>query len=403
MTGISTLGQALDQIQRLKVTQSSFDDLGRQLSTGRITDKFTGLETNVMTSKRARADFQALETYQNNIILADKRVNEMLTSLREFREQTENFRAFLFNFSQESAHQEGDFIRQDDPLTPLVEETTVIGLSSADMDIDFRTMQNFADSINEFMQELINREDGDRFLFGGANSLEEPLSDTSALDTAISTAISNWKNEASPTNISTADFIADLTDRVATATNPDAINDTTIGFNATLTAGNSGDVFARVNEYTEINYTSLANNEGFRDVMVAISVIRNENLGPIADVYAEPYTFGDAPIAEGAPGATLEEQEDNFFQLFNTVRSMVNGALEKIDDEIVKLENARVRIDDARQVNERQQNIAAELISSVEDADINEVAVKLNALETSLDASYRVTARLQQLSLVNFI
>lgn len=403
MTGVSTLGQALSQIERLKVSQNNFDLLSLQLTTGKKTQKFSGLQSDILQSKRARANFKSLETYQNNIKLADNRIELMLSSLREFRAQTENFRDFLVNFSQEAAHQKGDFIRQDDPLTPLVTETTPIGLSSEEMEIDFVTMQNFADSIFEFMTELINRQDGERYVFGGANSLEQPLGDTSALDTAISTAISNWKNEVSPNNITTAEFIADLTDRTASATNTDAINDTIIGYNSILTAGNAGKVAARVNEYTEVNYTSLANNNGFRDVMVAISVIRNENLPPIADVYAEPYTFGDPAIADGAPGATLEEQEDNFFELFRSVTGMVIGALEEVDKEIIRLESARVRVDEAQKVNRQQMTIAQDLISDAEDVDLNDVAVKLTSVQTSLDASYRITARLQQLSLVNFL
>lgn len=403
MTGVSTLGQALNQIERLKVSQNSFDLLSRQLSSGKKTNKFSGLGSDVITSKRARADFKALETYQTNITLANNRVQEMLSSLREFREQTEHLRDFLVQFSKESAHQKGDFIRQDDPGTPLVVETDVIGLSSDEMDIDFRTMQQFASSIKEFMSELINRKDGDRYVFGGANTLEKPLGDSSALDTAVTSALLNWKNEVSPNNISTSQLIADVTDRVSSATNPDAINDTIVGYNSTLTAGNAGKVSARVNEYTEVNYTSYANNQGFRDVMVAISVLTNENLPPIADVYAEPYTFGDPTTADGAPGTTLEEQEDNFFEFFNVITSMVTGALDSIDDEIVRLENARVRLDQAKQVNTQNKNIAKALFEDVEGVDINEVAVKLTSVQTSLEASYSIAARLQQLSLVNFL
>lgn len=401
MTGVSTLGQALNQIERLKVSQNSFDLLSRQLSSGKKTNKFSGLGSDVITSKRARADFKALETYQTNITLANNRVQEMLSSLREFREQTEHLRDFLVQFSEQSAHQEGDYIRQDDPLTPGVTETTPIGYNSAEMDIDFRTMQQFAGSIKEFMSELINRQDGDRYVFGGANALEKPLGDSSALDAAVSTIIVNWKSES--VGYSTSEIISDVRDRTATIGNPNAITDSIVGYNPNLASNTAGKVSARVNEYTEVNYTSYANNQGFRDVMVAISVLTNENLPPIADVYAEPYTFGDPTTADGAPGLTLEEQEDNFFEFFNAIESMVTGALDSIDEEIIRLENARVRLDQAKQVNTQNKNIAKALFEDVEGVDINEVAVKLTSVQTSLEASYSIAARLQQLSLVNFL
>lgn len=403
MTGVSTLGQALDQIERLKVAQTDFDLLSRQLSTGKKTDRFSGLGADLLTSKRTRASFKSMEVYQNNIKLADNRIQHMLTALKEFRAQTENLRDFMLNFSEESAHQEGEYIRQDDPITPEIEVEPVIGLGSGEMDVDFTTMANFAKNMDGFIKDLINRQEEDRYVFSGSDTLNKPLGSTATLDATMETAITNWKDEASGSNITTAEFIADLQDRVATATNPDAFSDSVVGFNATITSGKAGNVYARIDANSEVNYTSLANNQGFRDVLVAVSFLKSENLPPIADVYAEPYTFGDAPVENGAPGATLEEQTEAFFEVFNAVESMITGAMKEIDKEIQNLELARVRLDEAAKVNRDQQNAAKSLIDDVENVDINEVAVKVGAVQTSLDASYRITALMREMSLTNFI
>ena len=82
---------------------------------------------------------------------------------------------------------------------------------------------------------------------------------------------------------------------------------------------------------------------------------------------------------------------------------MVTDAIDQIDQQRFKLENARARINEIMRNHEQEQSILQETISTVEDVDINEVAVKLNALQLQLEASYGVTARVQQLSLVNFI
>lgn len=82
---------------------------------------------------------------------------------------------------------------------------------------------------------------------------------------------------------------------------------------------------------------------------------------------------------------------------------MVTGALKQVDKEIQNLELSRVRLDEAAKVNRDQKNAALSLIDDVENVDINEVAVKIGAVQTSLDASYRITAMMQQMSLVNFI
>ena len=50
-----------------------------------------------------------------------------------------------------------------------------------------------------------------------------------------------------------------------------------------------------------------------------------------------------------------------------------------------------------------EQAILQNQISDVEDVDINEVAIKLNLLQIQVQASFRVTAAIGELSLVNFI
>ena len=46
---------------------------------------------------------------------------------------------------------------------------------------------------------------------------------------------------------------------------------------------------------------------------------------------------------------------------------------------------------------------ANELLGDIENADAYEVGVKLTTLQTQLEASYRVTSMLAQMSLVNYL
>lgn len=403
MTGISTLGQALNRIRLINDQNIQLNTLSTQLATGKITQNFTGLDNNVLVSKRARANFQSLETYTNNIKNADRRIKEMLLAIEEFQAQAENFANSMVQFTQESTHQKGEVISYDDPLTTPV-ETTQVGVNSAESDIDMSTMQNLAENIFKFMGDLLNIQEGDTYLLGGADSLNKPYTDSGTLDAAISTLINNWKDETLPaaTNLTSTELVSALRSR-NTAADPYAVTDTIIGYSASLSAGNVGDVFVRVDENIEVKYTALANEQAFRDIMVAASFIKNENLPPIADVYAEPYTPGDPTVADGAPGATLDEMKDNFYQVFNELVGMVNNALDDIDAIRFRLENARARIDEVQTAHKAAQNALQSTIDDVENADINEVALKINTLQIQLDASYRLTASVQQLSLVNFL
>ena len=178
MTGISTLAQALGQIDRIQEQQTLLDSLSTQLATGKKTDKFSGLENDVLQSKRARADLSALETYINNIKIAENRTQLTLTTIEEFQQQAENFANALVGFIQEGAHQQGEVVYYDDPLTPDTEENVQIGHTSASPDVDLETLQDLASNLYDFMVDLLNTKDGDRYMFSGADTATQPISDT---------------------------------------------------------------------------------------------------------------------------------------------------------------------------------------------------------------------------------
>jgi flagellar hook-associated protein 3 FlgL len=394
------LGQALDQIQLIKNQQLTFSTLSTQLATGKKTQKFSGLGTNVLISERARADFKSIDIYTTNIVNAERRLKLTLNSIEEFQAQARNLSQAMITFSQESEHQERSVVFYDDPATPDTIENIPIGFSSAEPDVDLKSLQQLAGSLFNFFVDLINAQENDRYLMGGAETLEKPLSVTGTLDAAISTLQTNWKAGT----ITTDDIINDLKDRTTTGGNLDALTDTVIGYNSALSNGNVGDVFIRISDQTEIDYTTLGNDKAFRDILVAAAYLKNGNMPPIADeVEIDPNTGLPVIITEGAPGATLDEMKGNFYRVFNDLTAMVNDALDDLDTIRFKLESVRARIDETKQNYAQQKNVLVNTISDVENVDIDEVALKINTLRVQLDASFRVTALASQLSLVNFV
>lgn len=400
MTSISTLGQALAQVERIKDQQDLFSSLSTQLATGKKTQKLSGLGTDVLSIQRARADFTSIDTYVSNITNADRRIKLSLNAIEEFQAQAENFAAALMSLSQTSAHQEGDVVYYDDPLTLDVVEAEPLGYTSANADVDFETLQDLATNIFDFLTELLNTKDGDRYLLSGADTNSKPLVNTGLLESALSTQINDWKGGT----LTTTDFIANLQDRTVDDGNLDAITDTVVGYSSSLSAGTNGKVFVRVSKTSELDYTVLANDSGFRDILVAAAYIKDGNLPPIADQVEIDETTGlPIVVTEGAPGDNIEEMQANFYEVFNELTAMVNAALDDIDQQRFKLETVRARIDEIKTGHQEQQNVLLSSISDIEDVAIEDVAVKINALQVQLDASYRITARLQELTLVNFI
>lgn len=397
MTGVSTLGQALRNIENIKLQQSSFDTLSLQLTTGKKTQSFTGLGSDSLASTRSRSALASLDIYTNNIDKADIRLQLMLNSVEEFQSQTGNLSDAVVNFIQEGVHQRGETVYYDDPATSETEQIPV-GMTSSDIETDLQSIIDIAGNLYDFLISLLNTKDGERYVFGGAETLTKPLNDSGTLDAAMSTLITDWKNGS----ITTDELIADLTDRTSTAGNPDAITDTLIGYSSSLSSGNAGDVHVRIDESAELEYTTLANEDSFRNIIVALSFLKNENLPPIADVY-EDGTYPATPDAQGAPGTTLEEMKENFYAVYNAVIGMVNTAIDDMDSTRFRLESVRAQMQETAEEHESQKTLLMNVVSDIEDVDINEVAVRINTLQIQLEASYRVTALAGELSLVNFI
>ncbi|PCJ99017.1 MAG: hypothetical protein COA45_06115 [Zetaproteobacteria bacterium] len=397
MTGVSTLGQALRQIEHLNSQQVLFSDLSSQLATGKKTQFYSGLGTDALTSIRSRTEISSIDVYIGNITRADTTISLTLTSMEEFQEQSRKFAATLTGLVQQGSHQIGEEVRYDDPLTPQIEDT-IFGNTSSNIDADLKSVFDHAENLFSFLGELLNTKEGDRYLLAGADSSQKPFSDTGTLEASLNTLIVSWKNGT----ITTDELIADITDGTALAGNPNALTDSVIGFSASLSNETAGNVFVRADESSEFKYTTLANENSLRNLMVALAVMKNENLPPVVDVY-ENGIYPGVPDANGAPGTTAEEQQENFYQLFDAMVKIVSQSIDDVDQIRFRVETVRAQMDETKSSHVNQKSLLLSTVSSVEDVDINEVAVRITTLRTQLEASYSVTALIQGLSLVRFL
>ncbi len=392
MTGVSTLGQAISQVTRIRSQQTLMTKLATQMATGKIGQDFSELGSGVMLSQRARADIKSLDRYMNNITHADRRINVMMQAINEFKAQSENFSSALSTFMQEGTHQKGDIVYDsNDP-------DVAIGMSSAEPDVDFQTLVDLAEDLFDLLTDLINTQDEDRYVLSGSDTFTRPLDDTSLLDSSISSLLTDWKDGTIDT-----DALILAVKNKDTSVSSRALTDNIVGYSDALSAGNVGDVFVRADENAEIRYTARANEDPFRDVLVGLAVIKNANLTPVVDAYTPPNAPPAMPDANGAPGATSAEMQDNFYAFFNEINVMVDRAIDSVDQTRFRVETARARLDQFQKGHMESRNILLNTVSEAEDVDINEVAVRLNSLQIQIEASYMVTAENQQLSLVNFL
>lgn len=346
MTFISTMGQTQDQIGRLKNLQLQLGTLQSQISSGKKSQDFKGLGTDGITTQRARADFQKLDTYLQNIDRADTRIKMMLTGVEGVKTQANYVLDAIVNQTQEG-------------------------------DVELDSIRRLAENAYDFIVNTLNLQDGNAYIFAGSDTSNQPLSDSGSLDAFYGDLNAQWSAGTLVVNPPNQDMAEEYISRYRN------IPDVTAGLSGTLK--DAKQVHVRADDTVEINYTLKADNQAFKDIIAAVTAMKNiSNL----DV---------------APGATKEEQQELFFKVFNDVAKNLTAAVDKLDVETFKLSTASVQLNDVKAAHKVEKNVLLNTISNIEDVDLNEAAVQIQALSTQLEASYRVTALISQLSLSNFL
>lgn len=396
MTGVSTVGISKNQVDRLNAQQELLEKLAMQLATGKKTQRYSGLGNSILTTQRARADLSNLDRYVTNIRTADVRMQIMTISIDEYQEQARALSSSMTLLSQENIHQLGEEVTYDNPLTPR-DEAIAVGQTSAESDSDLQATTDLAEDLYGILTGLLNTKDDGSYVFSGSDKNTPALSDNGLLDSAMNKLITDWKEGA----ISNDELVSALTNSDSSV-DPNAITDTTIGFSAALSSGNTGNTSVRVSDDIEIDYTVNANDSALRDVLVAVAFLKNPNLTPVADVYttSEPPA---APDIQGAPGETVEDMKNNFFDVFNQIQNMLADALSGVQDLSLGLASNNARALSVEEDHAVTQNFLVTTVSDIEDVNLDEVAVKISTVQTQLEASYAITAQVQQLSLVNYL
>lgn len=357
MANISTLGRTLTQMDNLKSMHTQLALLEMQLTTQKKTDLFKGLGSDTGTSTRARANFKMLDTYMSNIDTATRRIKMMDNALGELRAQSENI-------------------------------TSAIQIQTQKGEIEKESIADLAKKVKAFMTDLLNERDGDRYLFSGAQSLTSPLTSTGTLDTYTRSRVDEWVNGT----LTTDGFINSYKDRTQ-------LTDTAVGYAAHLTDGNPRSVHVRVEERTELDYTVLANDQGLRDVLVAASMLESLCNG----IDAVALHDGDPITTVTSPGADHQEQNDNFYKVFNDLAATITKGLDRIETQSFKLSQSYAQMTQIKENHVLEKAILQSTVDDVENVDLNEVAMNIKTLSVQLEAAYRVTATLSTLNMTNFM
>ncbi len=374
MVGVSTLGQYLDQINRLKTQQTTMGDLSVQISSGKKTQKLSGLGNDIIKTTRARAGVNNLDTYVENIKNADRRIKLMLTSIAEIKAQANNIAdALKINV------QEGDYP-------------------------DLQGIKDLTANVYNFIIDAMNQMDGDRYLFGGSDTTEKPITDTGLYSSSLGEFVPDESDLTNPPVVASG-LIGAWGDGTITTqefiTAYHASSDTVLGYSNAISTNSAGKTLVRVNDGAEFNYTSLANTTGMRGIIMTLGVLKE--LPPVE--YA-PGALNDptaTTLAEDTAPSPPAEKQENFFTVLTDLSTTLNKAIDALDQEVFKLSHVQAQISIVKNSHADQINAYKDIIGEVEDIDITEASVLLTQLQTQMQASFQVTALLSQLTLANYL
>lgn len=128
------------------------------------------------------------------------------------------------------------------------------------------------------------------------------------------------------------------------------------------------------------------------------------------EIMETPTTGHNQAFREVAAGAVMIAEFSNSNlnlesaqQLAETAITTIAESTSKLANEQAKIGVAEERVENANDRMDFQKEILVGQLSGITDVDAYEAALRLNQLSTSLEASYSATARIQSLSLLNFL
>lgn len=329
---------------------------GQEVSTGRKADIYADLGPRAAAALSLRAREENTQSYLAANGVLDSKLQAMLTSVDAVRDRVDN-------------------VLQD----ALVNASRPVTGASA--------LQAEARAALESIIASLNISYNGDHLFSGTASDRPPLTrwEEENPETGYSPEeiLQNIVG-AGPTDVSDAQAMIDAIDAIFDSADPSdpARNYEATFYDGTTALDGSGQpahrVTARIDVGQQLDYGVQANDPAFRDILKGLAMLAATDVSQIQDqaAYSEWMGAVTGALSAGVQGALDVSADIGFHQQI--------------------VETTKIQLTDLSLVQRTQ-------IGNYENVDPYEAATRMTSLETQLQASYTVSARLSQLTLLNFI
>ncbi|RDJ27433.1 flagellar hook-associated family protein [Bosea caraganae] len=289
---------------------------------------------------------------------------------------------------------------------------TTNGIVAGRVDVTQKATDGLLDTAQEFLSTLISVRDGDngpevlfsqaknnlqgligalnnsaggQYIFAGIDTQNKPVTDyfdpgaanKQAIDDAFFATFGITQNDPAAANITPADMSAFLQGAFADEfADPAGPPPATQGWQNWSGASNQN-VSSRISTTEVVEVSTNANEQHFRDA---------------AKAYAMAIDLGSTNLNQNTFRAIVDEAIDT-----------INKAIQGLVSDKAQLGTSEERISASTQRLTIQRDIMAKQVSGFEGVDSIEASTRVTQLQTQLDTALALTARMQQLSILNWM
>ncbi|MFP5076331.1 flagellar hook-associated family protein [Rhizobium sp. YIM 134829] len=339
---------AVQNAMRLTLQQSQLElmKLQQEMTTGVYADTGTALGSTTSRSINLRTELDRLKNIKDTNALATQRLSASQGALTTMRDSVQQIRSQLI-----SAKGTEDKGKLDTAHTTFVNQMSAFTAAA-------------------------NTQFNNEYVFSGINSDVRPLTDYSAgspAKAAYDTALANF--QAANGNVQLKDFTpAQMNDFIKNSLEPMFLGS---GWQGTWSQASDQNIQTRIGPSEVIETSSNTNTTGVRQFMMA-AVISLELMKP--------------ELSTAARDTALSAAQDHLESGLTGIIQM--GAQIGVSEGRIKSSNSSI---------DNQVKLINTHILDIEGVDPTETSSRLTALKTQIEISYTLTARIQELSLINYL
>ncbi|TWF53378.1 flagellar hook-associated family protein [Neorhizobium alkalisoli] len=251
------------------------------------------------------------------------------------------------------------------------------------------TMSSALDAFTGFVNTAVNGE----YIFSGINTDVKPMNDLLSDDSKAKKAFDdelNWYiadkgigSKEAMTADDMTDFLADMEEKfngtklMEAPENVDDNGDPVDFWSTYVSNATDENMKSRISPTEVVDTSTNANSKGMRYFALSAMVAT---------------TFMQTGMSNEARGVVAEQ-----------TRSYISQASSGINQQRTTIGVATERVSKAEESLQAQKDILTTHLGSLENVDAAEAATRVNTLQTLLETAYSVTAKIQNLSLVNYL